>query len=166
MNPGEQWAKWPYGHSALLGSSTLRGKFNHNYMERYWPKLPACSQYPTTRSADWHQKFEEEQHALCRYDHARNDGIMYEYGDLADVVKLLANDPPPDRLIFPCGSLRIRAVAASARRALLGTTSLCGTESLMSTTISDPATSSRHFRDDIYLTTRLLLWVIKRMSKA
>ena len=37
VNPGVQWANWPYG----LSAAKFRNKderFNHNYMERLWPK--------------------------------------------------------------------------------------------------------------------------------
>jgi hypothetical protein len=37
INPGIEWKNWPHGDSAerFLDKN---GKFNHNYMERYWPK--------------------------------------------------------------------------------------------------------------------------------
>src|SRR5690606_15120654 len=43
INPGTQWKKWPYGQSAA--KFLEGGRFNHNYMERYWPRYANQGEY-------------------------------------------------------------------------------------------------------------------------
>src|SRR6478736_1975225 len=43
INPGVEWKNWPYGKSAAAFLDE-RGMFNHNYMERYWPKFAGSRQ--------------------------------------------------------------------------------------------------------------------------
>jgi hypothetical protein len=46
INPGLEWERWPYNKSAATFLDH-RGMFNHNYMERYWPKQAGKFDIPT-----------------------------------------------------------------------------------------------------------------------
>src|SRR5262245_45278578 len=51
INPGIQWANWPWGKSAATHRT---GEiFNHNYMERYWPKNAGAWADPTRTAAEY-----------------------------------------------------------------------------------------------------------------
>ena len=58
INPGVEWENWPFNKSA----DTFRqgGKFNHNYMERYWPRRAGSIGTPI-RTAE---EFREAQSSL------------------------------------------------------------------------------------------------------
>lgn len=136
INPGVEWKNWPYNQSAerFLQSD---GKFNHNYMERYWPK------------------YVEDTDLVRR-------GIRYEYGDLNDVVNLLVKDPFTRQAYLPIFFPEDTGRLENGRKPCsLGYHFMRRDDSM---TIYYPMRSCdyiRHFRDDIYLTIRLLIWVIK-----
>jgi hypothetical protein len=93
-------------------------------MERYWPKY-----------INWAQD-EEPQDAMF--------GIRYNYGDLNDVVDLLARSPATRQAVLPVwfpedtGAVHGERVPCSH----FSITSLSETSSFTSSTPSDPATSS------------------------
>lgn len=75
MNPGLSYRIWPYNKFKEDGNDPYlkRKKFSHTYMERYWPKKAGHDDKEHWRTQDL--PFRE--------------GIRYAYGDLSDVVKLL-----------------------------------------------------------------------------
>lgn len=157
INPGVQWAKWPYAHSA---STFLRdGKFNHNYMERYWPKH-AGARTPT-ETPDQYARID---------DRERRDnpifGIYHPYGDLNDVVAQLEREPHTRQAILPVffpedtGAMHGGRVPCSLfYQFMMRNGRLDVSYMLRSCDIV------RHFRDDIYLTVRLLLWMLDRLRE-
>jgi thymidylate synthase len=159
MNPGEQWKKWPYGHSAAQFLDE-RGKFNHNYMERYFPKLAGLPQEPTFSASDWNEKFEAEQHARPDMIMPRHQGIMYGYGDLNDVVELLARDPFTRQAYLPVWFPEDTGGGSKRAPCSLGYHFLFREGRLDIDYHIRSCDFVRHFRDDIYLTVRLLLWMI------
>jgi thymidylate synthase len=164
INPGTQWAKWPYGNSAATFLDS-RGKFNHNYMERYWPKLAGLPHAATVDKKDWHKKFEEEQHATADMVMPRHQGISYNYGDLNDVVKLLAEDPYTRQAYLPMWFPEDTGGGSKRAPCTIGYHFLMRDGELDITYQIRSCDFIRHFRDDIYLTVRLLLWVIEQAAK-
>lgn len=158
MNPGLQWAKWPYGNSAAKFLDE-RGMFNHNYMERYWPKTAGLVQRPT-RDAREYEYYKEEREKLD--GPYLNKGIMYSYGDLNDLVQLLAKDPYTRQAYLPIffpedtGGGNKRAPCTIGYHFLMRDGRLDINYHIRSCDFI------RHFRDDIYLTARLALWVLER----
>lgn len=153
INPGVEWANWPYGKSAerFLDS---RGQFNHNYMERYWPKHAGQTEWGdyASRSAS--------------YPHTDAiGGIRYEYGDLNDVVKLLAEDPYTRQAYLPVWFPEDTGGGSKRAPCTIGYHFLMRDGKLDVTYQIRSCDFVRHFRDDIYLTVRLLLWVIDEARK-
>jgi hypothetical protein len=150
INPGKEWANWPYGKSAATFLDE-RGMFNHNYMERYWPKFAGATQTPTRLPEDFPPVISQP-----------NTGIMYEYGDLNDVVKLLVADPYTRQAYLPVWFPE--DTGGGSKRAPC----TIGYHFIMRDGLCDvvyhirSCDFLRHFRDDLYLTARLLLWVIDR----
>lgn len=148
INPGVEWANWPWGESARRFIEN-GGQFNHNYMERYWPKYAG-----NTPDEDG------------RYDTlgaAAHAGIRNVYGDLNDVVELLCRDQLTRQAWLPIFFPEDTGVGDGGRKpCTLGYQFLCRDKRLH---VYYPLRSCdfiRHWRDDVYLTVRLLLWVLDR----
>jgi hypothetical protein len=158
LNPGTQWSKWPYASSA----NTFRkeGMFNHTYAERYWPKYATVfGEQSTIRGV-------KEAHDDIEHNLAPHVGIRYDYGDLGDVVKQLVKDPASRQAVLPvffpedtgavhgdrvpC-SIFYQFMVRDGRLDLFYYLRSCD--------------FVRHYRDDIYLTLRLQLWMIDRLRE-
>jgi len=133
VNPGKTWTAWPWSNSA--DKHRIDGKFNHNYMERYWPK------YANDASSPLH-------------------GIRYDYGDLNDVIELIADDPLTRQAYLPVffpedtgGVHGGRMPCSIGYHFMIRDNKLNVVYQLRSCDLF------RHFRDDIYLTVRLAQWI-------
>lgn len=158
INPGLEWANWPYGKSAATFLDK-RGMFNHNYMERYWPKHAGKVQEPTVTAESFHHKMD------CK-DTRANRGIMYSYGDLSDVVELIANDPYTRQAYLPVWFPEDTGGGSKRAPCTIGYHFLMREEKLDINYHIRSCDFVRHFRDDLYLTTRLLLWVLDQCRRS
>jgi thymidylate synthase len=153
INPGKTWEWWPYAKSAAGHTDSTFGKFNHNYMERYWPKH-AGHPYAT--------KEPNEYPVVMRPD---NMGIYHNYGDLNDVVDLLVREPTTRQAYMPVffpedtGAVHKGRLPCSLGYHFIQRDGLCHIVYYLRS-----CDFIRHFRDDIYLTLRLLLWVIEQAA--
>ena len=87
INPGETWKLWPWSNSADK-FRTEGEQYNHSYAERYWPKYAGLT--PGGK--------------LSEDTTGKNDptaGIRYAYGDLWDVINLLADQPLTRQAYLP-----------------------------------------------------------------
>ena len=134
LNPGVQWEQWPYALSA--DKFRTEGKqFSHTYMERYWP------------------------HYLA--DHHVMSGIRYEYGDLSDVVQHLTDNPETRQAYLPVWFPEDTGVVHGERvPCTLGYHFLYRGGFLHCTYYIRSCDFVRHFRDDLYLSLRLQLWML------
>lgn len=164
LNPGVEWANWPWAASA----DKFReggGKFNHTYMERLWPrwarqtsggKLGTPEQsYGARRlpsAGQWEQTL---------IPHLGINGRFY--GDLQDLVELLAFEPLTRQAWIPLFFPEDTGVGDGGRKpCTLGYQFIRRGDQVH---IYYPLRSCdfiRHFRDDVYLAIRLLLWVIEQ----
>jgi len=143
LNPGEQWKNWPYAHSADR-FRTEGEQFSHTYMERYWPK----------RAGNKADAFKPHL------------GIRYRYGDLLDVVDLLQREPLTRQAYLPIFFPEDTGVHHGERvPCTLGYHFIMRHGYLHCVYYIRSCDFVRHFRDDIYLTVRLQLWVLERMRK-
>lgn len=152
LNPGDQWAKWPWGNSAD-SFRDHNGKFSHTYMERIWPKF-----------ADWtHGGKLGENDAYP--DEARS-GIRYAYGDLNDVVSHLHAHPLSRQAYLPIWFPEDTGVAHGERvPCTLGYHFIMREGYLHTTYYIRSCDILRHFPDDIYLAVRLKLWLLNRLRE-
>lgn len=157
INPGAEWANWPYGKSAATFLDE-RGKFNHNYMERYWPKQAGKLHAPTADASDYLEQILEQK----RTGAGAHRGIMYEYGDLSDVVKLLATDPYTRQAYLPVWFPEDTGGGSKRAPCTIGYHFLMRDGKLDINYHIRSCDFVRHFRDDLYLTARLALWVIEQ----
>lgn len=151
LNPGVQWAKWPWGNSADKFREAHGGQFNHNYMERYWPKYAG-------------QTVGGGLDPLLHLD--AHHGIRYEYGDLDDVVRLLFAQPFTRQAYLPVWFPEDTGVCHGDRApCTLGYHFIMRDDLLHVVYFIRSCDFVRHFRDDIYLTARLQLWVLNRLRE-
>lgn len=155
MNPGTEWANWPYGKSAA-SFLDIRGKFNHNYMERYWPKLAGTVEDPTEDASHFRACLERDYLSTP----GPHRGIMYEYGDLGDVVKLISADPYTRQAYLPVWFPEDTGGGSKRAPCTIGYHFIMRDGKLDVSYHIRSCDFVRHFRDDLYLTVRLLLWVL------
>lgn len=158
INPGVEWENWPYGKSAATFLED--GKFNHNYMERYWPKHAGVVKKPTYRWKDYDTELYLEHEGVLPHR-----GIKYEYGDLDDVVELLASDPYTRQAYLPVWFPEDTGGGSKRAPCTIGYHFLMRDEKLSINYEIRSCDFVRHFRDDLYLTVRLLLWVLQECRK-
>ena len=91
MNPGKAHAYWPYhGRSAALHQRDDEQRYDHNYMERFWPKEAGDRE----RGEGWRLKAGPGR-GMTPY------GYRFPIGDLTDVVHLLKREPTTRQAFLP-----------------------------------------------------------------
>lgn len=172
LNPGEQYKNWPYykgnvdkhrkcgdcgqAYDRHLPGGDLHNectfksseaKFSHTYMERFWPRQVGPS------LAAWRQ-----------VNDGNNYGIRYRYGDLNDLVGLLARSPNTRQAYLPVWFPEdTGAVHGERVPCTLGYHFLLRENRLHITYFIRSCDYLRHFRDDVYLAARLCQWVLDRL---
>lgn len=145
INPGTTWKEWPFGNSAsnFLEEGQV---FSHTYAERYWPTHANEENLSDLRPLQ---------------------GIRYKYGDLGDVIKLLAKDPFTRQAYLPVWFPEDTGVVHGKRvPCTLGYHFLMRGNKLSVFYSIRSCDWYRHFRDDIYLTVRLVLWMLQQLRRA
>lgn len=157
MNPGTEWANWPFGVNAekVLDKE---GMFNHNYMERYWPKYAHLNSIPTVNAKDWNEKL-----SGYRCGGPGISGIRHQYGDLFDLVLNLANEPDTRQAYLPVWFPEDTGAVHTGRKpCTLGYHFIVRNGRLDVTYYMRSCDLANHFRDDIYLTARLGQWMLEQ----
>jgi hypothetical protein len=172
LNPGVEWARWPWGNSANsfrseriptgphnpsteVDASGFAPGFSHTYAERMWPKRANQELVDAfdDRSPPSDKVFIDEEHR----------GVRYQYGDLADVVQHLKKAPDSRQAYLPLwfpedtGKLDVRVPCT------LGWHFIHRHGYLHCTYYIRSCDLYRHFRDDVYLAVRLQLWMLEQL---
>jgi len=156
LNPGVEWANWPYGKSA--DRFRENGIFNHTYAERYWPQY--AGRFGPVNVPDLDALTEEAEIS------SPNQGIRYGYGDLDDVISLLAREPNTRQAYLPVWFPEDTGVRHGGRvPCSLGYHFLHRHGYLHISYFLRSCDFVRHFRDDLYLTARLQVWVLEQLRK-
>lgn len=146
-NPGEEYMNWPWWRGQKQAyDSGIEGavKFSHTYQERFWPKR-----------ANGHESWPSRDMLV---------GIRYEYGDLDDVIDLLRREPQTRQAYLPIffpedtGAVHGGRIPCS-----LGYHFLVRSGMLHCWYDIRSCDAVRHFRDDLYLATRLVQWVLAQL---
>lgn len=162
MNPGTQWAKWPWGNSAK-NFLDAAGKFNHNYMERFWPRFAGGVKVATDSADDWRAKFRHDTRESGEAPKP-NRGIAYDYGDLQDVVNLLAREPFTRQAFMPVWFPEdTGAVHGDRAPCTLGYHFMQRKGKLHIVYYIRSCDLVRHFSDDCYLTARMVYWMLDKL---
>lgn len=152
INPGQTWKIWPYSNSADTHrrAGELDPQFDHSYAERYWPKAAG-------RTPD----------GVLESDHdldTPHRGIRFAYGDLNDLVDVLGSEPTTRQAYLPVWFPEDLGAAREGKRVpcSLGYHLICRDGKLHMMYYLRSCDFVRHFRDDVYLTIRLLLWILEQ----
>ena len=151
-NPGKAWEQWPYARSA---QNFKQEQFSHSYAERYWPKHA-------------NQLTDQQWRGIGSdgndYMMFHRNGIRFTYGDLDDVVDLLAHDPLTRQAYLPMWFPEDTGVVHGTRvPCSLGYHFMQRNDRLSITYYIRSCDFVRHFRDDLYMTLRLLMWVSDKL---
>lgn len=163
LNPGEQWAKWPYGHSA--NRHRTNGQFSHTYMERYWPKI-AHSKPSKTVEQFRSDIIGDEPYPFNKAEPTKKEGIRYPYGDLNDLIDLLARDPLTRQAFLPVWFPEDTGVVHGERApCTLGYHFLLRSGFFHCTYYIRSCDFVRHYRDDLYLSLRLMIHILDELAE-
>lgn len=151
LNPGTEWANWPYAKSA---DTHRNGAFSHSYAERLWPRFANL-----TPGGELKHLTGEEPYRT---------GIRFEYGDLDDLVTILAKEPLTRQAYIPLWFPEdLEAVKQGERvPCTLGYHFIMRNNKLHIVYYMRSCDFVRHLRDDVYMAVRLLLWVLQQCRLA
>jgi hypothetical protein len=145
--PSHEW--WPY---AVKNNEIHRKeeKFSHTYPERYWPKF--ANEGGTMADS----------RRIAAVPHV---GIRFEYGDLEDLIELLKKNHRTRQAYLPIWYPEDLVAAVKGERVpcSLGYHFLMTEKGLSVTYPIRSCDFVRHFRDDVYMTARLLQYIGHRM---
>lgn len=143
-NPGETYKMWPY-HTDLDKSEFKDETFSHTYQERFWPKEANDKNKPLASPLM---------------------GIRFEYGDLEDVINLLKENPLTRQAYLPIWFPEDTWAANNSKRVpcTLGYYFWIDQGQVHMNYTIRSCDAFRHFRNDIYLTGRLLIYVAKKLK--
>lgn len=157
LNPGEEWARWPWGHSADKFRTEGNGQFSHTYMERFWPKVAG-----KTLGGVLPTSVLENQSGVAD----RHRGIRYDYGDFNDVVEHLHKHPLSRQAYLPIWFPEDTGVVHGERvPCTLGYHFIVRHNHLHTVYYIRSCDIIRHFQDDIYLAVRLTLHLLNLLRQ-
>jgi hypothetical protein len=161
LNPPPSYKIWPWGSNAEKFTGP-HGEFNHSYPERLWPKHAGMTDKGELKDT----RFDPEWDAYGSVMNEMHRGIRHTYGDLNDVVALLHKDPLTRQAWIPLFFPEDTGIGDGARKpCTLGYQFMRRGNEMH---IYYPLRSCdyvRHFRDDIYLAIRLLLWMLSQLRE-
>jgi len=146
LNPGNEYRNWKFFRNNAEDEKFRKegGKFSHTYMERYWPKRAGHRELVTSGGTFF--------------------GIRYDYGDLDDVINLLLDEPYTRQAYLPVWFPEDTGAVSKQRvPCTLGYLLYYRQEKLHITYYIRACDAFKHFRNDIYLTVRLLQWVLNEL---
>ena len=153
LNPGIEWSNWPWANKADE-SRSKNGMFNHNYMERFWPKF-ADAYHPTTTP----QEFEDW---MTDVGQEPLMGLRHEYGDLGEMIQMLAEEPSTRQAYLPIWFPEDTSYANKGRKpCTLGYHFILRNGRLDITYHIRSCDFYRHFDDDVYMAVRLAIHVLQ-----
>jgi len=135
MNPNPSHVRWPWWAGQDEKSKNKDGTFTHTYSERFWP-------------------------------HIRCEGIRYAFGDLDSLVHLLLKYPTTRQAYLPIFFPEDTGAVHGGRVPCTLGYHFLMRDGFMH--VHYPIRSCdfvRHFRNDCYLTIRLLLWILDRLRE-
>lgn len=142
INPGVEHANWPY-HAGKVDLHQHGGKYDHNYMERYWAS-----------------KIEVDAGILTVSGVEAFRGYRFSVGDLGDVVEQLRADPTTRQAYLPVWFPEDTGATQGQRvPCTLGYHFIVRDGKLHCQYNIRSCDVYRHFTNDVYMTVRLAQWV-------
>jgi thymidylate synthase len=153
INPGETWKEWPWANSADK-FRTQTTQFDHSYAERYWPRFAGFTPDGTINE---YRKTDPEWPG--RY------GIRNRVGDLDDIIERLEKDPTTRQAVLSVWHPEDQVDTGKRVPCSLTYQFLMRNDYLHVIYNIRSCDAYRHFRDDLYLTARLALWIISELQQ-
>ena len=145
-NPPPSHVRWPFAQRGNEVHISDLATFSHTYPERFWPKNAG-------RFGVHHEMGPQ--------------GIRYRYGDLDDVVNLLQNSPYTRQAYLPVWFPEDTGAHHGERvPCTLGYHFLYRGDNLSCRYFIRSCDFLRHFRDDVYLASRLTQWIANEVGTA
>jgi hypothetical protein len=149
INPGVEHNNWPY-HAGQVTLHQHGGKYDHNYMERMWPRTLMIEE-PDEPEEHWYQNF---------------TGYRFGVGDLNDVVTQLAHDVGTRQAYLPIFFPEDTGATAAQRvPCSLGYHFIIRENVLHLQYNLRSCEIYRHFTNDVYMAVRLAQWVVEQLSQ-
>lgn len=146
-NPAPSHVRWPYGYTDR--HQTHGDKFDHTYPERFWPRWES-----TEEGGPYNQDWAERQ------------GIRFRYGDLQDVVDLMAKRPLTRQAFLPVWFPEDTGATAGQRvPCTIGYHFLITDGKLDCAYYMRSCDIIRHYRNDVYMAGRLMQWVCEQINQ-
>ena len=147
-NPGETYKYWPYHTNLDTDDKYKKEIFSHTYQERFWPKYVG------------------EIRDRVHNDKYPNRGIRFEYGDLNDIISLLKSNRLTRQAYLPIWFTEDTWAANNSQRVpcTLGYYFYVENDRLNCNYTIRSCDIFRHFRNDVYLTSRLLQYIAKHTN--
>lgn len=167
LNPGVQWANWPWASSADKHRSKDQ-IFNHTYMERLWPKWARKKRLGTETPLELNYTNGARKQPHRSDWEMPHRGIGFQYGDLQDVVDLLVREPFTRQAWIPLFFPEDTGIGDDGRKpCTLGYQFLVRMDAngFPELHMYYPLRSVdlvRHWPDDCYLAVRLMIWMLER----
>jgi len=150
LNPAPSWTRWPYALSANRFQET---KFEHTYPELYWPKYKGHG-----------EKGKLNRKAMGDIRFYQKDAYPNEVGDLQDVIEQLKENPTTRQAYFPLFGPEFTGPTRGKRKPCsLGYHFLVRNDLLHCHYDMRSVDFKRHMRDDLYLTVRLMIFVLETL---
>jgi hypothetical protein len=147
VNPGKTYKLWPF-YKMDKEMRNVDEKFTHSYMERIWPKYAGI------------EGVYAEGHELEPLK-----GIRYEYGDLNDLIRLLGKEPFTRQAYLPIFFPEDTGAVHGGRiPCTIGYHFIRRDNYLHIVYHIRSCDYLRHFRDDIYLAVRKVIWLINELA--
>jgi hypothetical protein len=157
VNPPPSHRVWPFAQGSNGEHVDDSQKFSHTYPERFWPKHAGTGHGPT--SCNWHDTTD-----FC--DLGPQYGVRFYYGDLSDVVRMLAGDPTTRQAYLPVWFPEDTGATDGQRvPCTLGYQFRIRGGRLNCTYNMRSCDYLRHMRDDVYMAMRLMKWVSDQLSE-
>jgi len=152
LNPGNEYKNWRFYQRKPEDDKfrNTNNQFSHSYMERIWPKLAG-------RFDDKHLSLQMLKIGL---NISINKGIRYNLGDLGDIIELLRNDPTTRQAYLPIwfpedtGNVMNERVPCTLGYHFYNVRGKLDCHYYIRS-----CDYLRHFRDDVYLASRLTQYV-------
>jgi thymidylate synthase len=151
LNPAPSYVRWPYHSAKEAERHVNQGFFSHTYPERMWPKKANKSDTQDFRDFGF---YSDEGKLIDAY------GIRYDYGDTADVVKQLKEDPFTRQAYLPIWFPEDTGATDGQRvPCTLGYHFIRNGQQLDCNYFIRSCDIYRHFTNDVYLAIRLTQWI-------
>jgi hypothetical protein len=146
LNPGESYKIWPYANFNKNTEFRKDEKFDHSYMERFWPKFAGYAQFDGLGLKNCNELRESD-----------NLGIRFKYGDYNDVIQQLTRNTLTRQAYLPIFFPEDTGAKNNIRvPCTLGYLFEIWDGKLDMTYYIRSCDVFRHFRNDIYLAGRLI----------